>query len=103
MRGHGQPCRALNLGFDELTTYVRPCLLTTFEPGFFFSELSELRTFTCASFSTVSNPFPTKIFLAADSHATDDDCSPERCRSDPEPCLKLPFGVKRNRRITRTT
>jgi hypothetical protein len=42
--GRAQPCWALNLGFNELMTYVRPRLRTTFEPGFFFNELSELRT-----------------------------------------------------------
>ena len=45
----GQPWRALKRGLARLITKTLPCRLITREPGLFFRDLIELRTFTVAS------------------------------------------------------
>src|SRR5487761_1453967 len=45
----GQPCRAFQRGFRRLITKTFPCRLITRDPGLFFSDLTELRTFMAAS------------------------------------------------------
>ena len=45
----GHPWRALKRGLSLLITNTRPRRLTTCEPGIFFIDLIELRTFTATS------------------------------------------------------